>query len=448
MNAKTESRLPGFRTYAEFFREVNGKYTVVRSGRTERRKLVRRLTKLRGEPRDLVEGAREDLLATARVREIRNHADGRQYVRYEVRPLMDDCSWDAPQQMLTLWSEGEVLVAYTFICGTGRDVRVAGNLHVEHGGEEMNEIVYDLLAAERFLSDMEPGDSLLVGNDGCNCEFMTVSNVNGSPLVSWQVFADAWWMNATDEVSWAEALSAVRQFWSGGVIKLQEMFTWEPADPWDENTGMRTIHVARGLRRALMRAVRTRDRILEETIRHFGITEAGGVKTLDVAVEHGDWKDMMLALDREWSRLYKIWPAVDRERLCLYLAIEDVGGADRDIATYFDEEVDGKKNDAFDFAKMVYWNEKGARTGDVQSQKNAGYLFRGADGIKHNGQRAVYWFEKAAEQKDPEAMRALAKCLECGRCVRKDDARAEQLRTMAKEIKSGVLAKEGEDEEC
>ena len=102
-----------------------------------------------------------------------------------------------------------------------------------------------------------------------------------------------------------------------------------------------------------MRAVRTRDRILEETIRHFGITEAGGVRTLDVAVEHGDWKDMMLALDREWSRLYKIWPAADRERLCLYLAIEDVGGADRDIATYFDEEVDGKKNDAFDFAKMV-----------------------------------------------------------------------------------------------
>ena len=83
----------------------------------------------------------------------------------------------------------------------------------------------------------------------------------------------------------------------------------------------------------------------------------------------------------------------------------------------------------------------------MQSQKNAGYLFRGADGIKHNGQRAVYWFEKAAAQKDPEAMRALAKCLECGRCVRKDEARAEQLRTMAKEIQAGVLTKATADED-
>ena len=435
MNAKAEMRLPGFKTYGDFFKEATGDYKPIRCTRAERRKLVRRLGKLHGEPRDLVEGAREDILATARVREVRRYESGGTYVRYEVCPLKDDCSWDAPQQMLTLWDGEDALRAYTFICGSGRDAHVAANLHTEHNGTFGDKITYDIADALGFLVSMEPGDSVLVGNVECDSEFMVVSNVDGSPLVSWQVFADAWWMNSVGEVSWKETETAVRTFWKRGVIGVQEMFSWEPADPWDENTGKRTIHVARELRRALLRSVRQRDKVLEDTLRYFKVTEETGVKTLDLAVEHGEWREMMLALDREWSELYHVWSADDRAKLCLYLAIEDVGGADRDIASYFDEEVDGEKNDAYDFAKMVYWQEKGAKTGDVICQRNAGYLFRSADGLKHNGHRAVYWFEKAAAQRDAESMRALAKCLECGNCTKLDPARAAELRKTADAIK-------------
>lgn len=431
MNAKWESRLPGFRTYAGFFEEAIGPYKAVRSSRTQKRQMIRLLSKIKGEPKDLIEGAREDMLSTVCVREVRKYESGRNMVRYEVRPLMDDCSWDSPQQLLTLWDEHGELIVYTFVYGTGRDGKVAANLHVEHGGEKRDQIVYETVDALGFLNAMEPGDSMLVGNDDCSCEFMVVSNDNGVPRVSLQVFADAWWMNSVGDVSWGEAETAVRTFWKNGVIGVQELFDWEPADPWDENTGKRTIHVARELRRALMRSIRQRDKVLEGTLRYFGIAEEEGVKTLDLAVGHGEWKDMMLALDREWSNLYQIWSSEDRAKLCLYLAIENVGGADRDIASYFDEEFEGKKNDAYDFAKMVYWQEKGAKTGDVICQRNAGYLFRSADGLKHNGHRAVYWFEKAAAQKDANSMRALATCLDCGRCVKKDTLRAEALRSEA-----------------
>ena len=56
-------------------------YKPIRCSSAERRKLVRRLGNLHGEPRDLVEGAREDILATARVREVRQYTSGGMYVR-------------------------------------------------------------------------------------------------------------------------------------------------------------------------------------------------------------------------------------------------------------------------------------------------------------------------------------------------------------------------------
>ncbi len=194
----------------------------------------------------------------------------------------------------------------------------------------------------------------------------------------------------------------------------------------------------------MMHARRMIDVQLEQTLLDNGIDEKEGVPTLDVDVPAGTWDEMMLALDEEWSRLAGVWSKDDRRKLCLYLAIQGVGGACRDIAFDYDKEVrgrDGEKNPKYDFERMLYWFEQGAKAGDAQSQYNAGYLYRNAEKTQHDCDRAVYWFEKAAAQDHVDGLKALAYCLECGRCVPTDRKRVEELKKRAAE-----LEKEGKTE--
>ena len=215
----------------------------------------------------------------------------------------------------------------------------------------------------------------------------------------------------------------------------------DPAGDWDPEATVRTIHVARGLRRALMRAVRTCDRTLEQTLRDYGVNEKEGVKTLDLVVPCGRWEAMMRSLDERWSRLAGEWSEDDLRKLCLYLAIQGVAGACCDIAVSYDEEVhgtDGEKNPKFDFGKMLYGFERGAEAGDANCQYSTGYLYRNAEKTQHDCDRAVYWFEKAAAQDHVNGLKALAYCLECGRCTQTDRKRAEALKKRADEIEKMV----------
>lgn len=215
----------------------------------------------------------------------------------------------------------------------------------------------------------------------------------------------------------------------------------EPAGDRNPEASERTIHVARGLRRALMRAVRTCDRKLEQTLRDYGVDEKEGVKTLDLSVPVGQWKAMMKSLDKRWSELADVWPEDDRRKLCLYLAIQGVAGACSDVAVQYDEEIHGKagvKNPNYDFGKMLYWFERGAEAGDANCQYSTGYLYRNAEKTQHDCDRAVYWFEKAAAQDHVNGLKALAYCLECGRCAQTDRKRAEALKKRADEIEKMV----------
>ena len=50
----------------------------------------------------------------------------------------------------------------------------------------------------------------------------------------------------------------------------------------------------------------------------------------------------------------------------------------------------------------------------------------------------LYWFEKAAAQEHVKDMKALAYCLECGRCVPTDRKRAEALKKRTAEVEKMV----------
>ena len=94
-------RASGFTRYAEFFDRLGGAGSPVRPSREEKERLVERLSQIRGRPRYLFDGVREDILSTAEVRECRRFPDGRLYVRYEVEAILTDGSWDGPHELLT-----------------------------------------------------------------------------------------------------------------------------------------------------------------------------------------------------------------------------------------------------------------------------------------------------------------------------------------------------------
>lgn len=81
----------------------------------------------------------------------------------------------------------------------------------------------------------------------------------------------------------------------------------------------------------------------------------------------------------------------------------------------------------------VYWYEMAAKAGDVLAQNNLANIYCAERGELWNGRRGIYWYEKAAAQKLPSAMRGLARCLGCGRC-RKDGADPIRARALLDEI--------------
>lgn len=429
---------PGFCLYRELFDRLKGSYETVRPTKRERRLLVKRLADLTGEPKDLVEGAREDILATATVKEVRDYAGGMRYVRYEVSAMVDDCSWDGPYQLLTVWDRGGKLLAYTFIHGTGRAERVAADMHIEHEGVLDDRLTESQDEALAFLRLMKTGDCLLVGNDACNGEWVTISRFKAGLVVGWQVFADAWEFSAKQPVSLKCAADVVREFWKSGIVGVQELLDWEPTDPWDEISGKRPLHIARELRRAFLQANRTGDRSLKATLKDSGVRLSGVTEALDVSVPHGKWSEMIAAVDRFWSESVGTWSERDRDLLDLYLAIQNRPGACLDIATRYAEETDeGTPNPKADFKKKIYWLERGARTGDVRCQAVAGLAYRCEedDGSLAYCKKAQHWLKKAVAQKEPDAMKGYADCLECEHCPDADKARSVMMKAEAKRLK-------------
>jgi len=53
-----------------------------------------------------------------------------------------------------------------------------------------------------------------------------------------------------------------------------------------------------------------------------------------------------------------------------------------------------------DYKKAVYWFEKAADQGNVLAQNLLGYMYSHGQGVTQDYKKAVYWFEKAAEQGD------------------------------------------------
>ncbi len=420
------ARVPGFTRYAEFFDRLGGAGSPVRPSRDEKERLVERLSQIRGRPRYLFDGVREDILSTAEVRECRRFPGGRLYVRYEVEAMLTDGSWDGPHELLAAWGADGRLDAYTFLHGTGRGTEVAATLHlacnVDGYGDEYVNDVGSVLA---FAEEMDIGDGVVVGNDECCGEFMMATKEKCGIRLCWQVFASPWIFNSRSCVGLERASEAIRTYFDKGILGIQDFCEWEMAEEYDEQSGLVTFHISRELRRDLLRAMRKGDRIAEQTLRAVGVKDVGFVHEQEFRVPYGPYRKMLSALHVVLDGKEKVG---ESRELQLFLALRGDELAQCDIA--YDYEY-GQNGFAKDLAAAEYWYLKAARKGNAMAQSNLGNIYRRDSVCK----KALYWLEKSASQKLPVAMLGLADCLRCPRCPVMDFVRAAELELEGNKLK-------------
>lgn len=154
MNSKTK-----YRTYPDFFSgiDVSESFCVKLPDANSRQALVARITDKNCVGGERFFGAQEDMLATAKVREVRRYARGlREYVRYEFKVLDPHGDWSDSYQLLALFSKDCKLEAYTIVRGRIRKTIIPKELYAKDVGHVYiaRELKRALMRAKRLNREM------------------------------------------------------------------------------------------------------------------------------------------------------------------------------------------------------------------------------------------------------------------------------------------------------
>ena len=421
----------GFSTYEGFFSEMRGARAPLCVDADGKVDLCKRLKCLRGEPGYLFDEVREDLLMTAAVKEVCACDHGQLYVRYEVCTLKENCEWDGPYQLLTLWSHEGALLSYTFVHGSGRHGTIGAMLYRRHGKKGYQRLVNDMDEVIQFVAKMADGDAVVVGNDDCNGEFLMADSRNGKMMLAWQVFAMPWMFNATKCVSIHLVRDAIHLFFERGVRGIQALCEWESAEDYDEPSKLTGFVITRSLRRHLFRALRLGNAEEVKVLHAFGVTTDGSVVPKELKVPFGSYESMLTALHGLLYAESNLLPEEDERRLRLFLALRGDDLAQCDLAYMLQE---GESPFSIDLNAAEYWYLQATRKGNPMAQNNLANLYR-SDTPLHDCKKAVYWHEQAASSKMPSAMLGLAECLCCPEWGNQDPERASVLREEATRLK-------------
>ena len=423
---------PGFVTYEGFFSELKETREPVSVDAGGKSDLCKRLKVVCGEPEYLFDEVREDLLKTAEVKDVCSYSQGRLYVRYEVSALKENCEWDGPYQLLTLWSREGALLSYTFVHGTGRHGSVAAMLYRRGGSQGCRRVVRSRDEVLQFVGKMADGDAVVVGNDDCDGEFLLVDSRHGNMMLSWQVFAKPWIFNSTKHVPIHVVRNAVNRFFEKGVLGVQELCEWEPAEDYDETSRLTEFVITRSLRRHLFSALRLCNVEEAKALNVHGVAIGGSVVPQALKVPFGIYESMLTALHELAYAEPKVLSEVDEKRLRLFLALQGDELAQCDLAYKWQE---GEEPFTIDLTAAEYWYLQAARKGNPMAQNNLANLYRENSPL-HDCKKAVYWHEQAAANKMPSAMLGLAECLCCPKCEHQDPERAAALHKEALRLKA------------
>jgi len=126
-----------FKTYDDFFSAI-GKdkpFAIGAADANERTSLIARLADDDCLGAERFFGAREDVVATASVREVRRYAKSeRMYVRYEFKVLDAHGDWSGRYQLLVVFSKNGKLQSYTIVRGKSRREVVPSELNANDDG--------------------------------------------------------------------------------------------------------------------------------------------------------------------------------------------------------------------------------------------------------------------------------------------------------------------------
>ena len=321
MNGRILGGPPGFVTYEGFFRDLKEAREPVSIDAGGKSDLCKRLEAVCGDSGYLFDEAREDLLKTAEVKDVCSDVQGRLYVRYEVSALKENCEWDGPYQLLTLWSGEGTLLSYTFVHGTGRHGTVAAMLYRRGGSQGCRRVVRSRDEVLQFVDKMTDGDAVVVGNDDCDGEFLLIDSRQGNKMLSWQVFAKPWIFNSTKHVPIHVVQNAVNRFFEKGVLGIQELCEWEPAEDCDETSRLTEFVISRSLRRHLFRAMRVGNVEEVKALHVCGVVTDGSVAPQGIKVPFGIYESMLGALHELAYAEPKVLSEVDEKSVRLFLAL-------------------------------------------------------------------------------------------------------------------------------
>lgn len=117
-------RSPKFKSYKAFFAAVQeqGEFECFDYDEDVKKEIVGDFIPVLTGSGDPLERALEDILATAKLREVRVFPENEyMYVRCEVRFLDEQAAWGEPCQLLALWDCFNRLHGYTFVRGTAHE---------------------------------------------------------------------------------------------------------------------------------------------------------------------------------------------------------------------------------------------------------------------------------------------------------------------------------------
>lgn len=395
----------GFVTFARFWELAEGAYKPIRLTRAEKERLCLRLEKIEADVFPDF-GVVEDFIRTGRVREVREYESGDTLVRYEVSVRREDCSWDGPYQLLVLMNGKLAPKAYTIVQGDRRS-KVAGCIYHGHLKFPKSDYIPDPDELPAVFARMKDEDSLVVGNEACDGEFMMISKGADGYLISWQAGASPWIFNALTEVGAADALQALRVYRREGIVGIQKLLAWEPAEPCDEPSRKTTVKLTRALVRAQDRAIRQGDLIRAKCLADLGIANDTPLRPFELVIDY-DGKENGDVYDRLYAHI--------SEYFC------------RDAETWTKQDC---RAVAELLAYLAIWAPEG-HSKKTSGMLNLGENFACGSGVGRDLIFAEYWIVRAAQAGDDYALVWLAHIYADPECPHYDKALAERFLNKAK----------------
>ena len=358
--------LPGFQTFNAFFADLKGDFEPTRLTDKENAACLKALASIDGASTMDFLGLREDLELTARIREARQYADGRTFVRVEFRRLKEtdsSCSsagqpcgftWKGPYQLMAAFDSAGELDSYTVL--PGRDVLPEG-LEFAVSSKEPGPLHYDKTDDVAFVLDRLTSGfgwrEVIIYDKATHGHLANLHGFGKGKgfLMYWPLGCNPWHMNASD-MTLPQVEACLDALGTGGMRALEEAVAWD-VRVYDETP----VRVDEMLWRSLELAKLHGDEIKVRTVHAVGVDDEwvdSRFRFLDIA--SGTWEEMQ---ERIYEKACGLGDKAKAAKLFALLALRGHVPSCKNLAQHFHS---GRGVEADPYL-ADYWSARAANVG-------------------------------------------------------------------------------------